>query len=104
MPCSSISKSLSLSLIPKYIDFFGLILFDLKKISAADDLIPKLIPSVWSLANPDTAIAIRTAVIRDGLIHVGAGAGIVADSNPESEWLECKQKSKVFLDALEMIS
>jgi hypothetical protein len=28
----------------------------------------------------------------------------VADSNPESEWLECKQKSKVFLDALEMIS
>jgi anthranilate synthase component 1 len=57
----------------------------------------------WN-GNIDTAIAIRTAVIRDGLIHVGAGAGIVADSNPESEWLECKQKSKVFLDALEMIS
>jgi anthranilate synthase component 1 len=57
----------------------------------------------WN-GNIDTAIAIRTAIIRDGLIHVGAGAGIVADSNPESEWLECKQKSKVFLDALEMIS
>jgi len=57
----------------------------------------------WN-GNIDTAIAIRTAVIRDGLIHVGAGAGIVSDSDPESEWLECKQKSKVFLDAMEMIS
>lgn len=56
----------------------------------------------WN-GNIDTAIAIRTAVIKDGLIHVGAGAGIVADSDPESEWLECKQKSKVFLDAMEMI-
>ena len=57
----------------------------------------------WN-GNIDTAIAIRTAVIKDKLIHVGAGAGIVADSDPESEWLECKQKSKVFLDAMEMIS
>ena len=52
----------------------------------------------------DTAIAIRTAVIRDNKIHVGAGAGIVADSDPEKEWEECIQKSKVFLDAMEMIS
>jgi anthranilate synthase component 1 len=52
----------------------------------------------------DTAIAIRTAVIKDSVIHVGAGAGIVADSIPENEWLECKQKSKVFIDAMEMIS
>ena len=52
----------------------------------------------------DTAIAIRTAVITDNVIHVGAGAGIVADSIPENEWLECKQKAKVFLDAMEMIS
>ena len=52
----------------------------------------------------DTAIAIRTAVIKDSIIHVGAGAGIVADSIPENEWLECKQKSKVFIDAMEMIS
>ena len=57
----------------------------------------------WN-GNIDTAIAIRTAVIKDKLIHVGAGAGIVADSDPESEWLECMQKSKVFLDAMEMIS
>jgi anthranilate synthase component 1 len=57
----------------------------------------------WN-GNIDTAIAIRTAVIKDDVIHVGAGAGIVADSIPENEWLECKQKSKVFLDAMEMIS
>ena len=37
----------------------------------------------WN-GNIDTAIAIRTAVIKDKLIHVGAGAGIVADSDPES--------------------
>ena len=40
---------------------------------------------------------------RDSIIHVGAGAGVVADSIPEKEWEECKQKAKVFLDALEMI-
>ena len=57
----------------------------------------------WN-GNIDTAIAIRTAVIKDNVIHVGAGAGIVADSIPENEWLECKQKAKVFLDAMEMIS
>ena len=56
----------------------------------------------WN-GNIDTAIAIRTAVIKNNLIHVGAGAGIVADSDPESEWQECIQKSKVFLDAMEMI-
>ena len=56
----------------------------------------------WN-GNIDTAIAIRTAVIKDDVIHVGAGAGIVADSIPENEWNECKQKAKVFLDALEMI-
>ncbi len=57
----------------------------------------------WN-GNMDTAIAIRTAVIKDKKIHVGAGAGVVADSIPENEWLECRQKSKVFLDAMEMIS
>ena len=57
----------------------------------------------WN-GNIDTAIAIRTAVIKDNIIHVGAGAGIVADSVPENEWLECKQKSKAFVDAMEMIS
>ncbi|MDA8935289.1 anthranilate synthase component I, partial [Gammaproteobacteria bacterium] len=39
----------------------------------------------WN-GNIDTAIAIRTAVIKDNVIHVGAGAGIVADSIPENEW------------------
>ena len=57
----------------------------------------------WN-GNMDTAIAIRTAVIKDKRIHVGAGAGVVADSIPENEWLECRQKSKVFMDAMEMIS
>ena len=57
----------------------------------------------WN-GNIDTAIAIRTAVIKDNKIHVGAGAGIVDDSVPENEWLECIQKSKAFIDALEMIS
>ena len=56
----------------------------------------------WN-GNIDTAIAIRTAVIKEGIMHVGAGAGVVADSIPENEWKECKQKAKVFLDALEMI-
>ena len=53
--------------------------------------------------NIDTAIAIRTAVIKNNKIHVGAGAGIVADSIPENEWNECLQKAHVFLDAIEMI-
>ena len=57
----------------------------------------------WN-GNMDTAIAIRTAVIKAKTIHVGAGAGVVADSVPENEWLECRQKSKVFMDAMEMIS
>ena len=57
----------------------------------------------WN-GNMDTAIAIRTAVIKDKTIHVGAGAGVVADSVPENEWLECRQKSQVFMDAMEMIS
>ena len=36
----------------------------------------------WN-GNIDTAIAIRTAVIKEGIMHVGAGAGVVADSIPE---------------------
>jgi anthranilate synthase component 1 len=39
----------------------------------------------WN-GNMDTAIAIRTAVIRDGQLYIQAGAGIVADSRPRSEW------------------
>jgi anthranilate synthase component 1 len=49
--------------------------------------------------NMDTAIAIRTAVIKDGLLHVQAGAGIVADSVPESEWEETMSKARAMMKA-----
>jgi anthranilate synthase component 1 len=48
----------------------------------------------------DTAIAIRTAVIKDGVAHVQAGAGVVADSNPESEHQECVNKATSALRAV----
>jgi len=50
----------------------------------------------------DLAIAIRTAVIKDGKIHVQAGAGIVADSDPDAEWIETQNKAKALLRAAEM--
>lgn len=52
-------------------------------------------------SNMDTCIAIRTAVIRGGKIHVQAGAGIVADSVPETEYLESMNKAKALFVALE---
>ena len=50
----------------------------------------------------DLAIAIRTAVIKDGRIYVQAGAGIVADSNPDAEWEETRNKARAQLRAAEM--
>ncbi|MGB4674220.1 MAG: anthranilate synthase component I [Azovibrio sp.] len=50
----------------------------------------------------DVAIAIRTAVIKDGKLHVQAGAGIVADSNPEAEWEETRNKARAVLRAAEL--
>jgi anthranilate synthase component 1 len=50
----------------------------------------------------DLAIAIRTAVIRDGTLYVQAGAGIVADSVPENEWVETQNKARAILRAAEM--
>ncbi len=50
----------------------------------------------------DVAIAIRTAVIKDEMLYVQAGAGIVADSQPESEWIETKNKAKAILRAAEI--
>jgi anthranilate synthase component 1 len=50
----------------------------------------------------DLAIAIRTAVIQDGRLYVQAGAGIVADSVPESEWQETQNKARAVLRAAEM--
>jgi len=43
--------------------------------------------------NLDSCIVLRTGVIRDGVLHVQAGAGIVADSNPEYEQRECEAKA-----------
>ena len=48
----------------------------------------------------DTAIAIRTALLRDGMAHVQAGAGIVADSDPAAEDEECQSKAAAVLRAL----
>ena len=42
----------------------------------------------------DTCIVLRTAVVKDGAMHVQAGAGIVADSDPETEQQECVNKAK----------
>jgi anthranilate synthase component 1 len=50
----------------------------------------------------DTAIAIRTAVIKDGELHVQAGAGIVADSVPALEWQETVNKARAVLRAAAM--
>jgi anthranilate synthase component 1 len=53
----------------------------------------------WS-GNMDTAIAIRTAVIKDGALHIQAGAGIVADSVPENEWAETMNKGRAIFRAV----
>ena len=50
----------------------------------------------------DTCIALRTAVIKDGMLHVQAGGGIVADSEPDAEWQETQSKAKALLRAAEM--
>jgi anthranilate synthase component 1 len=52
--------------------------------------------------NMDVAIALRTAVVKDGMLHVQAGGGIVADSQPEAEWQETQNKAKALLRAAEM--
>ncbi len=51
----------------------------------------------------DTAIAIRTAVISAGMLHVQAGAGIVADSVPELEWEETMSKARAMFRAAAMV-
>lgn len=50
--------------------------------------------------NLDSAIAIRTALIKDGIAYVQAGAGIVADSIPENEDQECVNKAAAVLTAV----
>ena len=51
----------------------------------------------------DVAIALRTAVVKDNMLYVQAGAGIVADSVPDSEWLETQNKARAVLRAAEMV-
>jgi anthranilate synthase component 1 len=51
----------------------------------------------------DVAIALRTAVVKDNTLYVQAGAGIVADSVPDSEWLETQNKARAVLRAAEMV-
>ena len=55
----------------------------------------------WS-GNLDTAIAIRTAVIKDGKLNIQAGAGIVHDSVPENEWAETMNKGRAIFKAVAM--
>jgi anthranilate synthase component 1 len=49
----------------------------------------------------DTCIALRTAVVTEGTMYVQAGAGIVADSDPESEHQECHNKARALIRAAE---
>jgi anthranilate synthase component I len=49
----------------------------------------------------DTCIALRTAVLKDGLMHVQAGGGVVADSDPEAEYQETVNKAKALIRAAE---
>ena len=55
----------------------------------------------WS-GNMDTAIAIRTAVIKDEMLHIQAGAGIVYDSVPRNEWDETMNKGRAVFRAVAM--
>lgn len=50
----------------------------------------------------DMAIAIRTAVVKEGMLYAQAGAGIVADSVPDSEWLETLNKARAVIRAAEL--
>jgi anthranilate synthase component 1 len=51
--------------------------------------------------NMDTCIVLRTAIVKDGVLHVQAGAGIVHDSVPENEQQECVNKAKALIRAAE---
>ena len=55
----------------------------------------------WS-GNMDTAIAIRTAVIKDGQVHLQAGGGVVHDSDPAAEWEETVNKGRALFRAVAM--
>ena len=50
----------------------------------------------------DTCIVLRTALVKDGVMHVQAGAGVVADSQPEAEQMECVYKARALFKAAEV--
>lgn len=56
----------------------------------------------WN-GNMDTAIAIRTAVLKNGKLYVQAGAGVVADSVPALEWKETMNKARAIFKAVDMV-
>jgi len=53
--------------------------------------------------NMDMAIAIRTLVVKDGKIHLQAGAGLVADSDPATEYQETVNKARAVVKAIELV-
>ncbi len=55
---------------------------------------------MFTIAPGRPAIAIRTAVIQDGRLHVQAGAGIVYDSDPQKEWDETMNKGRALFRAV----
>jgi anthranilate synthase component I len=57
----------------------------------------------WN-GNMDTAIAIRTAVIKNGKLYAQAGGGIVTDSIPELEWKETMNKARALFRAVDMVT
>ncbi len=57
----------------------------------------------WN-GNMDTAIAIRTALIKDRTVYIQAGGGIVADSDPATEWEETMSKGRAIFKAVEMVN
>jgi len=59
---------------------------------------------VWGFNNDmDLAIAIRTAVVKNNTLYVQSGAGIVADSDPTSEWQETQNKARAVVRAAQMV-
>jgi anthranilate synthase component I len=52
--------------------------------------------------NMDLAITIRTMLVNEGEVSVQAGAGIVADSDPRLEYLECENKARALIAAIDL--
>ena len=57
---------------------------------------------IWASMAPWMSPLRRTAVVKDGRLHVQAGGGVVADSQPEAEWQETQSKARALLRAAEM--